>query len=64
MSDLDRVSGLKHLLVRAMVQVIFAATLKATGLIIRRAAAFRSRRATKKSGYFPNIELPPVFSSV
>ena len=41
MSDLDRVTGLKHLRVRGMTQVRVAATLKATGLNIRRAATFR-----------------------
>ncbi len=43
MSDLDRVTGLKHLRVRGMIPVRLAATLKATGLNIRRAAAFISR---------------------
>jgi IS5 family transposase len=49
MSDLDRVTGLKHLRVRGMTQVRVAATLKATGLNIRRAAAFRSRGRRHKS---------------
>jgi hypothetical protein len=49
MSDLDRVTGLKHLRVRGMTQVRVAATLKATGLNIRRAAAFRSRGGRPKS---------------
>ncbi len=40
MSDLDRITGLKHLRVRNMVPVRIAATLKATGLNIHRAAAF------------------------
>lgn len=53
MSDLDRVTGLKHLRVRGMIQVRLAATLKATGLNIRRAAAFRSRGGRPKSGNNP-----------
>jgi len=54
MSDLDRVTGIKQgLRVRGMVAVRVAATLKATGLNIRRAAAFRcekKRRRRAKSG--------------
>lgn len=50
MSDLDRVTGLKRLRVRGMIQVRLAATLKATGLNIRRAAAFRSRGRRPGSG--------------
>ena len=42
MSDLDRVTGFKQLRVRGMTQVRLAATLKATGLNIRRATAFKS----------------------
>jgi len=49
MSDLDRVTGLKHLRVRGMIQIRLAATLKATGLNIRRAAAFKSRGGRPKS---------------
>jgi IS5 family transposase len=44
MSDLDRVTGLKHLRVRGMPQVRLAATLKATGLNIRRATTFKNRQ--------------------
>ena len=44
MSDLDRMTGLKHLRVRGMPQVRLAATLKATGLNIRRSTAFRNRQ--------------------
>jgi len=55
MSDLDRVTGLKHLRVRGMIQVRLAATLKATGLNIRRAAAFRSRGGRPKSGANPPV---------
>lgn len=43
MSDLDRVTGLKHLRVRGMIPVRLAAVLKATGLNIHRAAAFINR---------------------
>jgi hypothetical protein len=50
MSDLDRVTGLKRLRVRGIIQVRLAATLKATGLNIRRAAAFKSRGGRPKSG--------------
>jgi len=44
MSDLDRITGLKHLRVRGMPQVRLAATLKATGLNIRRSTVFRNRQ--------------------
>ena len=40
MSDLDRITGIKHLRVRTKTPVRLAATLKAAGLNIRRAAAF------------------------
>ena len=43
MSDLDRMTGLKHLRVRGMPQVRLAATLKATGLNILRAMTFKNR---------------------
>jgi hypothetical protein len=48
MSDLDRVTGIKHLRVRGMVAVRVAATLKATGLNIRRAAAFRCGKKQRR----------------
>ena len=44
MSDLDRITGLKRLRVRGMPQVRLAAVLKATGLNIWRAVAFKNRR--------------------
>jgi hypothetical protein len=44
MSDLDRITGLKHLRVRGMPQVRLAATLKATGLNIRRSTVFKNRQ--------------------
>jgi len=43
MSDLDRITGIKHLRVRGMTQVRLAAVLKATGLNILRAVAFKNR---------------------
>lgn len=43
MSDLDRMTGIKHLRVRGMPQVRLAATLKATGLNILRATTFKNR---------------------
>lgn len=49
MSDLDRITGLKHLRVRGMPQVRLAATLKATGLNLYRATAFRNRQKKLKA---------------
>ena len=43
MSDLDRITGIKHLRVRGMPQVRLAAVLKATGLNILRAMTFKNR---------------------
>ena len=43
MSDLDRITGIKHLRVRGMPQVRLAAVLKATGLNILRSVAFKNR---------------------
>lgn len=43
MSDLDRVTGIKRLRIRGMIQVRLAATLKAAGLNIHRAVTFRRR---------------------
>jgi hypothetical protein len=50
MSDLDRITGIKHLRVRGMPQVRLAAVLKATGLNILRATTFKNRlrRAEKR----------------
>jgi hypothetical protein len=42
MSDLDRMTGLKHLRVRGMPQVRLSATLRATGLNILRSVAFKN----------------------
>jgi Transposase DDE domain/Transposase domain (DUF772) len=50
MSDLDRMTGLKHLRVRGMPQVRLAATLKATGLNILRSMAFKNRLKRQKKG--------------
>ena len=54
MSDLDRVTGLKHLRVRGMPQVRLAATLKVTGLNIRRATTFKNRQKRCTEGKKPN----------
>jgi hypothetical protein len=48
MSDLDRMTGLKHLRVRGMPQVRLAATLKATGLNILRSTTFKNRLRRQK----------------
>jgi hypothetical protein len=48
MSDLDRITGIKNLRVRGMPQVRLAAILKATGLNILRATAFRNRLKRKE----------------
>jgi len=50
MSDLDRLTGIKHLRVRGMTQVRVATTLKATGLNILRSAAFRIRKRRRYAG--------------
>lgn len=50
MSDLDRLTGIKHLRVRGMTPVRVAATLKATGLNILRSAAFRIRKRRRNVG--------------
>ena len=53
MSDLDRVTGIKHLRVRSMIPVRLAATLKATGLNIRRATTFMIRGRQLKREIIP-----------
>jgi hypothetical protein len=50
MSEYDRRTGVKHLRVRGLKAVSFAATIKAAGLNILRAAAFRTRVPPKKTG--------------
>ena len=57
MSDLDRITGVKHLRVRGMPQVRLAAVLKATGLNIKRAMAFKNRlrrQEKRKKGSNPS----------
>jgi hypothetical protein len=48
MSQLDRLTGLKHLRVRGLAEVSFVAYLKAAGVNILRAAAFRRREIEKE----------------
>ena len=48
-SDLDRLTGIKHLRVRGLASVRVAATLKATGLNILRSTAFRYRGKRRRS---------------
>jgi len=48
MSQLDRKTGLKHLRVRGLAAVSFCATLKAAGLNLLRAAAFRNNQDREK----------------
>jgi len=48
MSQLDRRTGIKHLRVRGLAKVSFAAHLKAAGINIMRAAAFRKREIEKE----------------
>ena len=55
MSQLDRRTGIKHLRVRGMKAVRFAATMKATALNIIRAAAFKKRRNKGKSPSPPSV---------
>jgi hypothetical protein len=50
MSEYDRRTGVKHLRVRGLNAVSFAATVKAAGLNILRAAAFRSRKQPEQTG--------------
>jgi len=55
MSDLDRVTGIKRLRVRGMPRVRMAAVLKATGLNILRAVAFKNRlQGTQKRKVRPS----------
>ena len=55
MSQLDRRTGIKHLRVRGMKAVRFAATMKATALNIIRAAAYKKRRNKGKSPSSPSV---------
>lgn len=56
MSEYDRKTGVKHLRVRGLKAVSFAVTLKATGLNILRATAFRNRRTPEKADPAPHLE--------
>lgn len=59
MSDLDRITGIKHLRVRRMPQIRLAAVLKATGLNILRATTFKNRlkrQEKEKMGANPSPE--------
>lgn len=58
MSDLDRITGLKHLRVRGMPRVRLAAVLKATGLNIIRAATFKNRQKNDKPRPTIPIDVP------
>jgi hypothetical protein len=49
MSQLDRKTGLKHLRVRGLVAVSFCATLKAVGINILRAVAFKNSESEQKT---------------
>lgn len=55
MSQLDRRTGIKHLRVRGMKAVRFAATMKATALNIIRAAAYKKRRNKGKNPSSPSF---------
>ncbi|MCW5203472.1 transposase [Desulfobulbus sp. US4] len=58
MSQIDRRTGIKHLQVRGIKAVRFAATMKATALNIIRAAAYKKRR-NKGSKPLPSHPLYP-----
>jgi hypothetical protein len=62
MSQLDRLTGLKNLRVRGMSRVSFAAYLKAAGINIIRAAAFRNGETEGEPA--PTDAIPRVFSAV
>lgn len=55
MSQLDRRTGIKHLRVRGMKAVRFAATMKAAALNIIRAAAYKTRRNKGRSPLSPSF---------
>jgi len=55
MSQLDRRTGIKHLRVRGMKAVRFAATMKATALNIIRAAAYKKRQNKGKNPSSPSF---------
>ena len=64
MSQLDRRTGLKHLRVRGMKAVRFCAFLKATGINIIRAAAFKRGRNRDDSPIRDPFSVPRTLSSV
>src|SRR5208283_4240756 len=64
MSQLDRRTGLKHLRVRGMKAVRFCAFLKATGINIIRAAAFRKGQNKDDSPIRDPFSVPRTLSSV
>jgi len=64
MSQLDRRTGLKHLRVRGMKAVRFCAFLKATGINIIRAAAFRKGQNKNDSPIRDPFSVPRTLSSV
>ena len=65
MSDLDRMTGLKHLRVRGMPQVRLSATLKATGLNILRSMTFKNRlKRQEKRNKGSNPSLNDLFGVV
>jgi len=65
MSDLDRMTGLKHLRVRGMPQVRLAATMKATGLNILRIVAFKNHvKRPKKANQGSNPSLDRFLGTV
>lgn len=65
MSQLDRKTGLKHLRVRGLAAVSFCATLKAAGINILRAVAFKNRQdeenSAQKQGNLGLFDLIYVF---
>jgi len=65
MSDLDRMTGLKHLRVRGMPQVRLSSTLKATGLNILRSVAFKNRlKRQKKRQRYPEPSKNRLFNAI
>jgi hypothetical protein len=57
MSQLDRITGLKNLRVRGLSAVSFAAYLKAAGINIIRAAAFRNRKKEEDSALIAALSM-------
>lgn len=64
-SDLDLMTGLKHLRVRGMPQVRLSSTLKATGLNILRSVAFKNRLKRQKKGQrYPEPSKNRLFNAI